>query len=711
MNKTIAVSAAGVVLLALGVQAAGVRVEFNPQRADVGPFPTDFLTVPDATQRTLLRVNLPQPNCNQRPSDCGEVQLINQLDGFSVDPQVAVRFSGAIRPESLRDNLWIVWLEQTLPARFGIEPVGKVSPLNRWTYDPATFTGLAKPDSVLEGSRLYLLIATDGLRDTAGDPLEASDGFAACMDNQIGGDYCIALSRAVRRWESALGGRRVLGASLFTTMSATAFLEEARTVVSSTAPEFRRAGQTNVVPVAGLTAITWRQQVQLAGTAQFRDDVVPVPPALLVASGVGRIAFGSFRAPRFTTPQGVILQQPTGLPLRPAGGSFPSEEIGFHVWLPATPAPPGGYPVILAGHGFGDSRFGMPSALAVANGFNAAVVAMNAFGHGYGPQSSVLLNRAGGSPIEFPAPGRGLDLDGNNRVDGFEGCILLLPGAPLALRDCLRQTVSDYMQLVHAIRDGIDLDGDGRVDLSQSNINYLGQSLGGMYGAILSAVEPDVQASVLNVPLGLGLDSPRMNQRSGFRPLAILGLGARQPSLLNAGLEFDEQLAFRNDAVSVLTRPGARDIQDFFERSEWLSLPGEPLAYAPHLRAATLPGVPLRRILFQMALGDHTAPNPTTAALIRSANLRERTWLYRHDVAKGVVPGLPDNPHSYLVSFGSAEAQAISAAVISQAVSFLLGRSDEAPDVNPLVAPRFGRPLFEIPAELPERLNLIAPPR
>ena len=59
-------------LLFSGSLSAAVTVRFAPDQPDVGPFPTDFLTVPDPTQKTGLRVNLPLPDCTARPTDCQE---------------------------------------------------------------------------------------------------------------------------------------------------------------------------------------------------------------------------------------------------------------------------------------------------------------------------------------------------------------------------------------------------------------------------------------------------------------------------------------------------------------------------------------------------------------------------------------------------------------------------------------------------------------
>ena len=59
-------------------------------------FPSNTLTVPDPAQATGRRVDLPKPDCTVRRSDCDEITMINRLDGFDVDPTVAIGFATAI---------------------------------------------------------------------------------------------------------------------------------------------------------------------------------------------------------------------------------------------------------------------------------------------------------------------------------------------------------------------------------------------------------------------------------------------------------------------------------------------------------------------------------------------------------------------------------------------------------------------------------------
>ncbi|MDX1980784.1 MAG: Ig-like domain-containing protein [Bryobacteraceae bacterium] len=644
-------------LLPLQVFAAGVRVEFDPRTPLVGPFPTDFLT-------SEGRVNLPLPDCATRASDCGEIRLINELDGFSPNGRVTVKFSGPVNPETLRSGIRILWLDED----------GRVTSLNQLVYDPASNTAYGKPDEMLLGSSRYLVVVTSAVRDRAGDPVESDFGYQACLDRRVGGDYCARLSAAVAG-AGAVG--RIVSASLFTTLNTTKWYDEASAVVDRTPPGFER--QREVVDVARVRSVTFRQQVALSGSDRFEDFTLPLPASLLTQFGVGRVAFASFRSLR-------------------------QEQIYFHVWLPRQAAPPDGYPVILAGHGFGDSRFGIPTVLSAAASAGYAVVAMTAVGHGSGPESSLRLGLTDGSTLEIPSPGRGVDLTGDGRIGESEGCMVILPGAPLGMRDCLRQTAVDYLQLIHAIRDGMDLDGDGRADLNPRAMSYMGMSLGSFYGTIVTALAPEISAAVLNVGGGFILETARLSPGSRSSIFSA-ALGNRQPVLLNKGLEFDEDLPLRNEPVRIRSVPGAAELQDFIERAEWIESPSAPAVIAPHLKQRPLPGAAAKRILFQIALGDRTVPNPSNSTLIRAAGLREQTSLYRADRARAVVPGLPENPHVFLSPLGPPQAAIISLAALQQALTFLAGGQETVPDANGLVRELFGQDLFEVPAELPEKMN------
>jgi len=60
------------------------------------PFPSNLFTTSDRTQVTGLRVDLPKPDCAVRPSDCADIDVLNALDGFNIQPRISIPFSGPI---------------------------------------------------------------------------------------------------------------------------------------------------------------------------------------------------------------------------------------------------------------------------------------------------------------------------------------------------------------------------------------------------------------------------------------------------------------------------------------------------------------------------------------------------------------------------------------------------------------------------------------
>jgi hypothetical protein len=642
--------------------AAGVTARFDPANPETGPFPTDFLTVSDAAQLTGRRIQLPRPDFSQ----------LNQLDGFNLQPRIRARFSGPIDPETIRRGIVLV--------RVGD---GQLVGVNQVVWEPTTLTAYAEADQTLAPGARYALLVTTRVRDRAGDPVEPEASFSRCL---AGGDgYCEALRQAVARFTTPAAPRaratpvRVAAASLFTTLSATAWLEQARVALQNATLGVTRQSPRAVFDTLDLLALTLRLQVRET-PLEFEDFTVPLPQVLL--SGVGRIAFGSLESPSFLGPDRTIAPAPTAVEVRlPAA----SERILFHTFLPDSARPPAGYPVIVFGHGLNDSRFGAPTLVAstfARGGF--ATLAINAVGHGSGPRGVLRLTVANGTVHEIPTGGRSLDRDGDGDIESAEGCLIAEPD-PIGLRDCARQTALDLIQVVRAIRAGLDLDGDGVVDLDPSRIFYAGQSLGAIYGTVLVGLEPGIRAAVLNVGGGTVMDIARWSPEFRGFPRGFL----ETRGLLNRPGGYDENYVLRNRPAKVNDMAGAIAIQNLFESVEWLHIAGDPLAYAGRLQAP---------VLWQFARGDRTVPNPQTSALIRAAGNLANAQLYRHDLAQAASRDLADDPHAYLVDIRSAASLSVALAVQSQITGFFASGGTSIPGANSLqVRILFGRNLFETP--------------
>src|SRR5262249_25442210 len=139
--------------------------------------------------------------------------------------------------------------------------------------------------------------------------------------------------------------------------------------------------------------------------------------------------------------------------------------------------------------------------------------------------------------------------------------------------------------------------------------------------------------------------------------LSVGGLHFNENMPLRDGMALTVRLADATTRVIqspvVNTLAGAMEIQLVFEWREWVSQTANPVAFAPDLRKDPLPGVPVRPVLFQFAIGDETAPNPTNAAILRAGDLLDLATFYRNDLAFAENPGVPKNPHAFLVRIDS----------------------------------------------------------
>jgi hypothetical protein len=168
---------------------------------------------------------------------------------------------------------------------------------------------------------------------------------------------------------------------------------------------------------------------------------------------------------------------------------------------------------------------------------------------------------------------------------------------------------------------------------------------------------------------------------------------------------FNENKPLRNEPPVINTVAGAMAIQEVIDKWEWAQQSGDPLAYAPHLRKAPLPGMPAKSVIYQFGKGDRRSPNPTTTALLRAGDLADRAMFYRHDLAFAEDPGVgAGTAHGFGIAVGSPNAlvRAIALGVQEQIAVFL------ASDGTVIIHPEPAR-FFEVPIELPlpEKLNYI----
>jgi hypothetical protein len=180
-------------------------------------------------------------------------------------------------------------------------------------------------------------------------------------------------------------------------------------------------------------------------------------------------------------------------------------------------------------------------------------------------------------------------------------------------------------------------------------------------------------------------------------------LATRMPQLLNRLDSYNEDYELPGQAPHVVRVPGAMAIQNVFENLEWMSMQGDPMAFAPHLGVS---------VLWQFARADRTMPNPATANLIKAANGLAHTWEYRHDLARAKAPDLPLNPHPFLALFVSLSGSSIQLPGLDglsitldaqqQMAGFFTADGTAIPNPNFYSTLFFGFPVFQQPAALPE---------
>ena len=274
-------------------------------------------------------------------------------------------------------------------------------------------------------------------------------------------------------------------------------------------------------PLASVSSIVLNSQV---GTAPvFAPVTLPLAALSAVGPTVGTVAYGKYTSPDYET-AGKYIPATDTLAGHPAKQG--SNDLIVQMFLPAGAKPAAGWPVAIFGHGFTDSMYGAPwtqASLYASQGI--ATISINVVGHGRGALGTLNVATVGGAaPVVVPAGGRGIDQDGNGTIDSTEGVNAAGARNIIGSRDGLRQTVVDLMQLVRQIEAGIDVDGDGGIDLDAKRIYYAGQSFGGIYGTIVLGVEHDIKAGVVNVPGGSITEIARLSP--AFRPLCAVAAGS-----------------------------------------------------------------------------------------------------------------------------------------------------------------------------------------
>jgi len=287
------------------------------------------------------------------------------------------------------------------------------------------------------------------------------------------------------------------------------------------------------------------------------------------------------------------------------------EQAPVKIWMtiavPSSPMPAGGYPTVIVQHGLSGSRAYL---MATANRFASKgwmAVAIDSVT--FGARASDAKFQVDGASDYANAPGAtykggdGIsDIVGNERAGSFD----LFGGLKnlMALRDQLRQAELDTTQVVKVLRSNPDLAplaiGGITPKVDPNRIAYVGDSLGGIQGAVAAAIEPRVKAWTLNVA-GAGF----VYECAAHGPVTNSNL----PLAGTANFGFGSTMYSEGHPVVVIAQSIAEA--------------GDPIAYASRLvkspaPLANAPTTP-RNILQIEVLFDELVSNECNEALARAA--------------------------------------------------------------------------------------------
>jgi Bacterial Ig-like domain len=161
------------------------QAQFDLNALQGSPFPSNRFTVADTTQNTGLRVELPKPmpDCAAPapPSDCSDIDVLNELDGFNLQPRLSIPFDGPIDVGSVTSqSVFLVSLGSTLP---GGDPGGVVIGINQVVWDTFTNTLYVESDDQLDQHTRYVLVVTRSVLDASGRHVKAAKEFLDLLNN------------------------------------------------------------------------------------------------------------------------------------------------------------------------------------------------------------------------------------------------------------------------------------------------------------------------------------------------------------------------------------------------------------------------------------------------------------------------------------------------------------------------------------------------
>jgi dienelactone hydrolase len=494
--------------------------------------------------------------------------------------------------------------------------------------------GPARGIVLAEGHR-YAAVLTSRIKDESGRSLGSTADFARAIQRTgaLGAIYGDAYDKALGAIGGALAGdgATIVALAPYTTQNVTGELYALRDALESAAAptlSWDPAAVAPMTPARFVAVPAGGAGTVPAGFAASLDDWLGVATKKLPDGTDDPDEALPVRAHDAIDAVGTAVFQATSyLQVRPnkyddldhgtfardASGAIvpapeaPTAKIWVTFAIPKAPMPAGGYPAVIVQHGLSGSRDYL---LSLANtfckkGWIAVAIDSVTFGaRAADPKFQVdqTTDYAGAPGAKYAGPDGISDRVAGERNGSFDffGSLKNMG----ALRDQLRQAELDTAQLVKVLRSDPDLSplrtGAAAPKIDPERVAYVGDSLGGIEGAVAAAIEPHVQAWTLNVAGG-GV---------------LVEIGAHGPGI-NAQLAIAGSINFGFRGVAFT------EAHPLVAMGQTLVEAGDPLAYADKLvtSPAPLAGAPTapRDVLQIEVLYDELVANEGGEALARAA--------------------------------------------------------------------------------------------
>jgi hypothetical protein len=538
------------------------------------PFPTD-LYFNGSTDGTL---NIPATPFFSP----AVLAALNALDGFSTNAPATARFSAPIDAVTISPAT-VIMLEvdvdnatkATVGFRralvYGTDYMARVAT----TADSGGATLEVVPLKPLTPSTGatnvgYLVILTNGLRDTSGNTATPDRDYLAIKNAQ---PTCATLTGSMNGICLLTGAHLAIANAIGVPPTAVVLTFS----FSTQATEDTMGFAAQLTPPATIG-------VQATGlTLQALNPALP-PVADVYVGQLGITYYLDPAAPLTGTweaaPGGPGVPSTNLTRFNPVPVAKASLPIPVFVTVPnaaSGQAKPGaGWPVVIFQHGLQGNR---TQAAAIAGAYASqgfVVAAIDIPLHGITDPANPLYQA--GAERTFD-----LDIDGQPGID-TSGSYIINLSSLLTSRDNLRQAALDIVQLAGALP-GLDLDGDTVPDIDGARTHYSGLSLGGIVGTIANAMPIATVSAYLNAPGG-GLANLIRESQALSGPV-------------NDGL-----------AVNGLL-PGTTLYEQFFRDAQTAVDAGDPVNYIDGAVAA-------RPVLLTQVLNDTVVPNSATQRLVNA---------------------------------------------------------------------------------------------